>query len=156
MANLPNAADPIHRLAIRVYYEDTDAAGIVYYANYLKFAERARTEFLRRLGFEQEKMRRATGLAFAVRHCTADYLKPAMLDDELLVETRLVGLRGASLAVAQGVKRGAEMLVQLDFRLACIGPDGRPARLPADLRQALAPFSCQTSGGSQSHGLQRH
>ncbi|HZS82309.1 MAG TPA: tol-pal system-associated acyl-CoA thioesterase [Stellaceae bacterium] len=147
------AADGVHRLVIRVYYEDTDAAGIVYHANYLKFAERGRTEFLRRLGFEHRKMRQATGLAFAVRHCRADYRKPARLDDELTVETRLAALGGASLEVEQAICRGGETLVRLDLRLACLSADGRAARLPAELRAALAPFSRQASGVSDSHGL---
>ena len=142
----------VHRLVIRVYYEDTDAAGIVYYANYLKFAERGRTEFLRQLGFEQEKMRRNTGLAFAVRHCRADYLKPARLDDELTVSTSLIELGGASLSVAQEIERGDEPLVRLQFRLACLGPEGRAARLPTELRAALAPFTRNPTGVSDSHG----
>lgn len=134
-------ADRVHRLVIRVYYEDTDAAGIVYHANYLKFAERGRTEFLRQLGFGQEEMRRTTGLAFAVRHCAADYLRPAVLDDELTVATRLLELRGASLTVEQRIERAGEALARLTLRLACIGPGGRPARLPGRLRAALAPFA---------------
>jgi acyl-CoA thioester hydrolase len=127
----------VHHLFIRVYYEDTDAAGIVYYANYLKFAERARTEFLRLLGFEQERLRRETGLAFAVRRCEVDYIRPALLDDELLVESRLVELGGASLEVDQRVKRGPVELARLLVRVACLGRDGRPARLPPALRAAL-------------------
>src|SRR5260221_12759686 len=94
-------AGGVHRFALRVYYEDTDAAGIVYYANYLKFAERARTEMLRLLGFEQDALRRATGRVFAVRHCSADYLAPPRLDDELTVESRLTALVAASLQIAQ-------------------------------------------------------
>jgi acyl-CoA thioester hydrolase len=129
-----------HRLALRVYYEDTDAAGIVYYANYLKFAERARTEMLRQLGFEQEALRRETGHVFAVRHCSADYLAPARLDDELLVATRLTALGGASLAVAQEIFCGERILVRLALRLACLDPEGRPSRLPPALRAALARF----------------
>jgi acyl-CoA thioester hydrolase len=127
----------VHHLFIRVYYEDTDAAGIVYYANYLKFAERARTELLRLLGFEQERLRRETGLAFAVRRCEVDYVRPALLDDELLVESRLVELGGASLEVDQRVKRGAVELARLLVRIACLGRDGRPTRLPPALRAAL-------------------
>ena len=134
------ARDATHRFAVRVYYEDTDAAGIVYYANYLKFAERARTEMLRHVGFEQEALRRATGRVFAVRHCSIDYLTPARLDDELVVETRLTALGGASLAVAQEIGCGGRTLVRLALRLACLGPDGRPARLPQPLRVALARF----------------
>jgi acyl-CoA thioester hydrolase len=127
----------VHHLFTRVYYEDTDAAGIVYYANYLKFAERARTELLRLLGFEQERFRRETGLAFAVKRCAVDYVRPARLDDELLVESRLVDLGGASLEVDQRVKRGATELALLLVRVACLGRDGRPARLPPALRAAL-------------------
>jgi acyl-CoA thioester hydrolase len=129
-----------HRFALRVYYEDTDAAGIVYYANYLKFAERARTEMLRQLGFEQEALRRTTGRVFAVRHCSADYLAPARLDDALLVATRLTALGGASLTVVQEIACGDRILVRLALRLACLDADGRPARLPSALRAALARF----------------
>ncbi len=134
------ARDGVHRFGLRVYYEDTDAAGIVYYANYLKFAERARTEMLRHVGFEQEALRRTTGRVFAVRHCSADYLAPARLDNELVVETRLTALGGASLEVAQHISCGERLLVRLALRLACLGADGKPARLPSPLRAALARF----------------
>ena len=127
----------VHHLFTRVYYEDTDAAGIVYYANYLKFAERARTELLRLLGVEQERLRRETGIAFAVKRCTVDYFRPALLDDELLVESRLVAVGGASVDVDQRVSRGAAELARLAVRIACLGRDGRPARLPPALRAAL-------------------
>jgi len=130
----------VHRFGLRVYYEDTDAAGIVYYANYLRFAERGRTEMLRHVGFEQEALRRAAGRVFAVRHCRADYLAPARLDDELVVETRLTALGGASLEVAQLICRGERTLVRLALRLACLGLDGKPSRLPPPLRAALARF----------------
>ena len=140
LAAVRPAGDGTHRFALRVYYEDTDAAGIVYYANYLKFAERARTEMLRSVGFEQEKLRRTDGRVFAVRRCSADYLAPARLDDELVVETRLVALGGASLAVEQVIRRGERALVRLALRLACLDPAGKPARLPSLLRMALAPF----------------
>lgn len=127
----------VHHLFTRVYYEDTDAAGIVYHANYLRFAERARTELLRLLGVEQERLRRETGLAFAVKRCVVEYFRPAVLDDELLVESRLVALGGASLEVEQRVKRGAAELARLMVKIACLGRDGRPARLPPALRAAL-------------------
>jgi acyl-CoA thioester hydrolase len=127
----------VHHLFTRVYYEDTDAAGIVYYANYLKFAERARTELLRLLGVEQERLRRETGIAFAVKRCVVEYVRPALLDDELLVESRLVALGGASLEVEQRVTRSAAELARLMVRIACLGRDGRPARLPPALRAAL-------------------
>src|ERR671929_34888 len=115
-----------HRFPLRVYYEDTDAAGIVYYANYLRFAERARTELVRSLGFEQERLRREAGFAFAVRRCAAEYLAPARLDDELIVASRLVAVGGATLEVEQRIRRDDEMLVRLDVKLACLAASGRP------------------------------
>jgi acyl-CoA thioester hydrolase len=126
---------------VRVYYEDTDAAGLVYYANYLKFAERARSEMLRRLGIEQERLRAQSGLVFVVRRCTVDFLAPARLDDDLVVETRLVALGGASLDIDQDVTRGGDMLVRLAIKIACLGSTGRPHRLPPALRAALASLS---------------
>jgi acyl-CoA thioester hydrolase len=135
----------VHRFVLRVYYEDTDTAGIVYYANYLKFAERARTEMLRLLGFTQEAMRRATGHIFAVRRCSADYLAPARLDDELVVESRLTALGGASLEIDQRITCGGQDLVRLALRLACLDANGRPSRLPPPLRAALARFHRQSA-----------
>jgi acyl-CoA thioester hydrolase len=122
---------------IRVYYEDTDAGGVVYYANYLRFAERARTEFMRAAGADHAAMLRDTGLSFAVRRCEVDYLRPARLDDLLRVETRIVGLGGASLEAEQTVKRDGEDLARLKVTLACLTPAGRPARLPDGVRAAL-------------------
>jgi acyl-CoA thioester hydrolase len=86
-----------HHHPIRVYYEDTDAGGVVYYANYLRFAERARTEFMREAGADHAGMLRDTGLSFFVRRCEVDYLKPARLDDFLQVETQIINVGGASL-----------------------------------------------------------
>jgi acyl-CoA thioester hydrolase len=136
--------DGAHFFPVRVYYEDTDAAGLVYYANYLKFAERARTEMLRRLGVEQERLRAETGLVFVVRRCTADYLLPARLDDDLVIATRLAGLGGASLDLDQDVRRGDATLVRLAFQIACVGQSGRPQRLPPILRSALASLNDTT------------
>lgn len=139
MADAPAAigADKVHRLPVRVYYEDTDAAGIVYHANYLRFAERGRTEMLRALGIDQTAMRRDLGLVFAVHALTARYHKPARLDDTLVVETRLQTLAGASVSVAQRVMRAGETLVALDIKVACIDQAGRPRRLPAVVRHGL-------------------
>jgi len=122
---------------VRVYYEDTDAAGLVYYANYLKFAERARTEMLRRLGVEQERLRAETGLGFVVRRCSVDYLLPARLDDDLVVLTRLAGLGAATLDIEQEVHRGDATLARLSLAIAAVGRSGRPQRLPPTLRAAL-------------------
>jgi acyl-CoA thioester hydrolase len=123
---------------VRVYYEDTDAGGVVYHTNYLKFAERARTEMLREVGIEQEALRTGSGAALVVRRMTVDFLAPARLDDELVVASRVIGLAGASLEIEQEIRRGAEALVRLTSQIACLGPSGRPTRLPPALRAALA------------------
>lgn len=132
-----------HILPMRVYYEDTDAAGIVYYANYLKFAERARTEMIRCLGLEHGQLLAETGVVFAVRACTVEYLQPARLDDEIAVCTRIDSVRGASLGVTQRVVRSdgggrSVALAELNVRLACINQAQRPARMPAKIRGAVA------------------
>jgi acyl-CoA thioester hydrolase len=127
-----------HRFPVRVYFEDTDAAGIVYHASYLRFAERARTELLRSAGFSHSDLARRTGAAFAVRRCVIDYLRPARLDDELTVETTATDVGGASADLRQTVMRGSETLARLEVRIAFMAGDGRPRRLPHELRRALA------------------
>ena len=122
---------------VRVYFEDTDAGGIVYHASYLRFAERARTEWLRALGFGQREMAERFGCIFAVRRCSLDYRRPARLDDALVVMTRRGDIGGARLALSQEVRRDGELLVGLEIELALLGPDYRPTRLPAPLRAAL-------------------
>jgi acyl-CoA thioester hydrolase len=129
---------PTHRFSVRVYYEDTDAAAIVYYANYLKFAERARSEWLREIGGDEAKALRTSGLLFVVRRCEIDYMQSARLDDLLEVVTRVTGLAGATLDLAQTVRRDDTDLVAMKVTLACLNAAGRPARLPAALRAALA------------------
>ena len=128
---------PGHRLAVRVYFEDTDAGGIVYHTAYLRFAERGRTEFLRSLGFEHRALRRETGAGFAVARCEVDYLRPALLDDILEVETRLLEAGGASARMEQTVRRGSEVVARMAVRLAFLGEAGRPARVPGPLRRAF-------------------
>lgn len=130
-------AGDVYIFPLRVYYEDTDAAGIVYYANYLKFIERARTEMMRAAGIDHSGMRAADGIMFIVRRCTLDYRRPARLDDLLEIHTRIVALKRASLEAEQTVLRDGETLVQADLRLACIKESGAPARFPPDLRSAL-------------------
>lgn len=139
-AELPRAgliAEGVHRYPVRVYYEDTDAAGIVYYANYLKFIERGRTEMMRLLGVEHSRQRAEAGLAFVVRRVTAEYLAPARLDDALVVVTRVVGCTGAALDLVQEVRRDDVPLVRVDIGIACVGQTGRPTRIPPALRAAL-------------------
>jgi acyl-CoA thioester hydrolase len=126
-----------HSMPIRVYYEDTDAAGIVYYANYLKFAERGRTEMMRSLGFAHSRIAEETGILFTVRRCSADYRAAARLDDALSVDTRIIAIGGATLSLDQQIRRDEETIVALDVLVACIGHDGRPRRVPSALRAAL-------------------
>ncbi len=125
-----------HHFPIRVYYEDTDLAGIVYYANYLKFIERARSEWVRKLGIDQVAMK-AEGMVFAVRRVEADYLVPAQFDDKLLVETEVDSFSGARLVVRQDVKRADTLLFTAVVTLVCVSESGVPARLPAALRLGL-------------------
>jgi len=139
----PKSSGSVHTFPVRVYFEDTDAAGIVYYANYLKYAERARTEMLRDLDIESETWMEKSGLAFAVRKCSLDFLKPARLDDMLSVETRLTNIGGASVVADQRVKRDAADLVRMELKLACMSLDGRAARLPAEIKSRLQSFGVQ-------------
>jgi acyl-CoA thioester hydrolase len=127
-----------HSFPLRVYYEDTDAAGMVYHANYLKFAERGRSEMLRSIGFGHRRLGSEDGVGFAVRRCSIDYLAPARLEDALTVDTTLEGVGAATLQVRQQIRRDGELLADLDILVACVGRDGRPRRLPGALRAVLA------------------
>lgn len=126
-----------HRLQIRVYYEDTDLAGIVYYANYLKFVERARSEWVRGLGLDQNRLRDEQGLVFAVRRVEADYLLPARFDDLVEVRTRMRDLTGARIVLDQDIWRGGDRLFAALVTLVALAADGKPARIPADFRRAV-------------------
>ena len=137
----------VHIFPIRVYYEDTDAAGIVYYANYFRFAERARTEMLRSVKIDQNTLFEKSGVRFAVRSCNIEYLKPARLDDELEVHTRIRGIRGASLLTKQIVQGKKGATACLDLRIACVDQSGVPARLPVEVRSALETY-LQVSQGA--------
>ena len=130
-----------HVFPVRVYFEDTDAGGIVYHANYLKFAERARTEMLRLLGHDQFDLLAQEEIGFTVRRCEVDYLAPARLDDALEVRTRLLTVRGASLGLLQTINRNGTALARLTLRIACMHRSGRPARLPDPVRSALEPLA---------------
>jgi len=125
-----------HKLGIRVYYEDTDMAGIVYYANYLKYIERARSDWVRGLGIDQRAMK-DDGLVFVVRRVEADYLTSARLDDELLVETEVLQVTGARLVMDQVVKRASETLFHAVVTVVIVSDTGQVARMPANIRQLL-------------------
>ncbi|MCC5999518.1 MAG: tol-pal system-associated acyl-CoA thioesterase [Pararhodobacter sp.] len=127
-----------HRFTLRVYYEDTDLAGIVYYANYLKFIERARSEWVRELGVDQRAMQEGAGLVFAVRRVEADYIAPARHDDLLEVESRVLAASPARLTLAQVVMHDRRLLFSARVTLVCIDAAGRPRRLPAALAPLIA------------------
>jgi acyl-CoA thioester hydrolase len=123
-------------LWVRVYYEDTDFSGRVYHASYLRFLERGRTEWLRRRGFGHRDLAKSLSVMFAVRSLQIDYLMPAMMDDLLEVETSAATVRGASIIFHQRVVRADKALVTAEVLVASLR-DGRPARIPAELRALL-------------------
>ncbi len=122
---------------LRVYYEDTDAGGVVYHAGYLRFAERARTELLRAGGFDHIALLREQGLAFVVRRVEIDFLRPAFLDDWLEVRTETKAVSGARMVLMQVIEKEGFELVRLEVTLVLVNPDKRPARIPASLRSAF-------------------
>ena len=127
---------------VRVYWEDTDAGGVVYYANYLKFLERARSEWLRGLGFEQDRLRDREGVVFVVRRVEIDYLAPARFNDALEVSVEPGATGRASLTVTQTIRRGPTRLARANVKLACVeAVSFKPARIPATILLAtgLAP-----------------
>ncbi|TCS59650.1 tol-pal system-associated acyl-CoA thioesterase [Primorskyibacter sedentarius] len=126
-----------HRFPVHVYYEDTDLAGIVYYANYLKYIERGRTEWVRGLGVDQTRLKEDEGIVFAVRRVEADYMAPARFDDELEVETNVAQVTGARIVLKQDVLRGGTVLFSAIVTLVALNETGQPARLPANIRRIL-------------------
>ena len=126
-----------HRISVRVYYEDTDFSGVVYHASYLRFMERGRTELIRALGIEQRELFDGdAALGFAVRRMTIDFVRPAVMDDLLTVETVPTLARGATMELDQRVLRGEEVLVTAQVKVACVG-DGKARRIPDLLRHRL-------------------
>ncbi len=122
---------------LRVYIEDTDAGGIVYYVNYLKYMERARTEFMRSLGYDKHYIFNAD-LMFVVRDMAVRYMLPARLDDELQATAGILRLRGAGIVFRQSIRRGIEVLAQGEVTIACVDRSGvKPRRLPAAMAQRL-------------------
>jgi acyl-CoA thioester hydrolase len=129
---------PPDALWVRVYYEDTDFSGRVYHASYLRFLERGRTEWLRRRGFAHQDLAATSGVVFVVRSLQIEFLAPAVMDDLLVAETTVGAVRGASITFHQRVVRGEKALVTAEVLVASIR-DGRPARIPPDLRRRLQP-----------------
>ncbi len=133
-----SAAGGNFAIAVRVYYEDTDAGGVVYYANYLKFMERARTEWLRALGFEQDALREQEGVIFAVRALTVEFLKPARFNDLLRTTVSVRRLGGASLSFEQQIERDGVALVRAELKVACLdGCSFAPRAIPASIVSRL-------------------
>lgn len=133
MADLPE-----FRWPVRVYWEDTDAGGVVYYANYLRFLERARTEWLSALGLEQDRIAAEAGVLFVVRSVKADYLRPARFNDRLEVVSCLAELNRASLVMTQTVERGGEALLHAVVKVACVEQTQlRPTRIPEFIHLAF-------------------
>ncbi len=124
----------MHEMDVRVYYEDTDFGGVVYYANYLKYIERGRTELLREQGVDQITLKDA-GLVFVVRRVSAEYLSPARFDDLLTIETKITEVRHASVAMSQRVLRDTQTLFTAEVLIAVMNERGRPARLPPEIRE---------------------
>ena len=130
----------------RIYWEDTDAGGVVYHAQYLAFLERARSEWMRALGYGQERLREAHGLVFAVRAMRIDFRAPARLDDLLEVTVELRECRRASLVLAQSIRRGDALLLDAEVRVAALdAPTFRPRAIPAPLFAALEPLAIPRS-----------
>ena len=130
---------PPYTHTLRVYYEDTDMGGIVYYANYLKFIERGRSDWVRAIGMDQNAMKDDHGIVFVVRRVEADYLAPARLDDVLTVETQLTQVKGARFTMAQKVLRGDQPLFAAMVEIAIMSLAGKPARRPAEIRALRTP-----------------
>jgi acyl-CoA thioester hydrolase len=129
-----SSAAPQFQILSRVYWEDTDAGGVVYYANYLKFMERCRTDWLRALGVDQQRLRAERALQFAVVSVTVDFLRPAVLNDEIIVTAELMRLSGATITFKQTIMRGDAQLIDASTRVACLDSGTlKPRPIPKDL-----------------------
>src|SRR5580700_2456938 len=148
LASIPS--DGRHRYAIRVYYEDTDAGGVVYHATWLRYAERARTEALRDLGVPHADLVQQFGLMFMVRRLEVDYQRSARLDEALTVETEVLEVGGATTRLRQTVRNKDGICATLTVRLACVRLDGsKPGRIPALWRERLAAMRDNAEGSCQ-------
>ncbi len=135
----PYAKDDAFYYPLTIYYEDTDAGGVVYHSNYLNFCERARTEWLRTLDIGRERLEKEFGLMFVVRRASIDYRKPGKLDDRLLIETRLSGIGKVRMTLRQTVKREDIVLAVVDVEVVAINKDFIPTALPQELIASLPP-----------------
>ena len=136
-----------HRFALRVYFEDTDTAGIVYYANYLKFMERARSDMIRAAGVDQVALHHEGGGAYAVAECSIRYLRPARLGDDLVVVSTVEAVRACSVHIQQRVMRGTEQLTDAKVTAAFLTPDGRPQRQPKEWAEKFKAITAREDHG---------
>ena len=125
----------IYEYKFKIYYEDTDSGGVVYYANYLKFIERARSEIIKSLGFSNTNLREKFNLFFIVKYCNINYKKPAKLEDELIVFTSVVSLSKTSLVMKQDVKRHDDLVVEAEVCLVAVDMEGKPTKIPEELKK---------------------
>lgn len=135
--NSGHLEDGRHFISFRVFYEDTDAGGIIYHANYFRFAERARGELLRIIGFEQRLLREEHGIVFVMRRAEIEYFKPAALDDVITLETHLQALGRTSMTMLQEVRRGDELLSAITVVMVAVSTEFKPVRIPAPLADAF-------------------
>jgi acyl-CoA thioester hydrolase len=143
-----------HRYSVRVYYEDTDAGGVVYHATYLRYAERARTEALRDSGIPHAELVERFGLMFMVHRAEIDYLRPAFLDDRLEVETETMDVGGATVLLRQTVRGANGVCATLRIKLACVRIKGnKPARIPPEWREAMSGFFRDPPVGEPAQGV---
>lgn len=129
-----------HQTPVRVYYEDTDAGGIVYHASYIRFAERGRTELLRENGYQNSELSKESDVLFVVRHMEIDYYKPARLDDLLSVSTSIEWMRNSSLLMRQEIKHDDDVLCSLGVTVVTINSQGRPTRIPSQMRKMFETY----------------
>ena len=129
---------------LKVYYEDTDAGGVVYYANYLKFLERARTEALVTLGFNNKKIKQEFGSLIVVKSCNIEYKIPAHLEDELCIRSFVKSITKTSFFMSQFISRGEDIIIEAKIHLVFVNKEGKPMRIPDSLFQDFKPYFCDT------------
>ena len=129
---------------LKVYYEDTDSGGVVYYANYLKYLERARTEALFSIGFSNKKVQEQFGLLIIVKSCNIEYKKSAFLEDELIIRSFVKSITKTSFFMNQIITKGEEIIVEAQVHLVFINKDGKPVKIPEDIYSKFKPYFCDT------------
>ena len=122
---------------LKIYYEDTDAGGVVYYANYLKFLERARSEAIYELGFSNTELKKKFGILIIVKSCNIDYKKPAVFEDKLSIISTIIEITKTSFVMRQNIKRNEELIAVADIRLVSVNSDGKPTKIPDNFKNSI-------------------